>query len=102
MQPIVIDRRIALATLVIVVMFFLGAVATIRTSMDAKNLLNDITGGNTPSAVDRRRATAEERFILCSGWDHVVDDAKADEVALVCKGYDTLEEAYKTQRTTAP
>lgn len=93
MQPIVIDRRIALATLVIIVMFFLGAVAMIR---------RDLTGGNTPSAVDRRRATAEERFILCSRGTNVVDDAKADEVALVCKGYDTLEEAYKTQRTTAP
>lgn len=101
MQPIVIDRRIALAALVIIVMFFLGAVATIRTSMDAKNLLNDISG-NTPSAVDRRRATAEERFILCSRGNNVVDDAKADEVALVCEGYDTLEEAYETQRTTAP
>ena len=52
--------------------------------------------------VNSRRSRSETRFLLCSRNTSVVDQAKKDDVRIVCDGYDTLAHAYRTQHVAAP
>jgi uncharacterized membrane-anchored protein YhcB (DUF1043 family) len=75
---------------VIVVLVLTLAIGTIF-MVNVNNKLNR-------SDSNSKERTAETRFLLCSRKAELNTFAKASDVDKVCKGYQTLNQAYATER----
>jgi hypothetical protein len=80
------DRKRNLVVLIVLAVCFVSAIISIATL----SAINDNRG-------QRQDFQAEQRFILCARQG-ITDPSKIDQVTSICEGYDTLEEAYETER----
>lgn len=69
---------------------------------DLQKQVDDLSNGNSPTAIKRRQFQAELKFILCSRNGSILDDDKLADVSATCAGYDSLASSYETQGVPAP
>ena len=91
-------KRTIIALGISTILLFFVALMLLRVAASQKTTLSYLTSGTTPSAQDRRRAVAEDRFILCARSSALTDAEKLADLDKVCDGYATLDEACETQR----
>lgn len=87
-----------------VLLWIMLAVAYFNLFRPLHSEVEELHQGNTPSIEARKRFQAKQLFILCSRASNVLDPDKAQSVKLICKNYQTIEQAYETEDAifTAP
>jgi hypothetical protein len=64
--------------------------------------INDLRTGNTPASAQARRSRARMQFAVCAKSPAAVDSVKQSDFRSACKGYDTLEHAYRSEGVSPP